>query len=301
MPDIADQLDAAIGAAPSDAPALDETLTLGRRALRRRRLAYVAGAATTAVVIGGTAWALSSADGGTASDRDLEIATTTTAPPTSEPPVDDDGAGTAEPWAFGAEAAALTEDGTIVTKPGWEVVDLVEEPSGPNTVAVDVSNGDQRQWFLWSGAGTLYVPRAPDRDYESFDEWVTVNGPAMTTEPGPGDVGGPPLGIERDDLVQFTPPELSAQEPGTFIPLHDTEIIEQRPGVDVGASFAAPGDVTGVAMVASEGSRTFVLARATEGGPAQYIAVNATRVMDTLDEFIDFARERYAEGGGGLL
>ena len=302
MPDIADQLDAAIGAAPSDAPALDETLTLGRRALRRRRLAYVAGAAVTAVVIGGTAWAISPGDGGTASDRDLEIATTTTAPPTSEPPpVDGDGADTAEPWAFGPEAAALMEDGTIVTKPGWEVVDLVEEPSGPNTVAVDVSNGDDRQWFLWSGAGMLYVPRAPDRDYESFDEWVTVNGPTMTTEPGPGDVGGQPLGVERDDLVQFTPPELSAPEPGTFIPLHDTEIIEQRPGVDVGGSFAAPGDVTGVAMVASEGSRSFVLARMTEGGSAQYIAVSATRVMDTLDEFIDFARERYAEGGGGLL
>ena len=187
MPNIADQLDAAIGAAPSDAPGLDATLVLGRRALRRRRLAYAAGATAGAVVIGGTAWAVSPGDGGAASDRELQIGNTSTSSPTSdsEPPVDRRG-DTAEPWAFGREAAALMEDGTLITKPGWEVVDLIEEPSGPNTVAVDVRNGDDRQWFLWSGAGTLHVPRAPDRDYASFDDWVTINGPTMTTEPGSG-------------------------------------------------------------------------------------------------------------------
>ena len=56
MPDIADQLDAAIGAAPSDAPGLDATLALGRRALRRRRLAYVAGATAMTAVIGTAVW-----------------------------------------------------------------------------------------------------------------------------------------------------------------------------------------------------------------------------------------------------
>jgi hypothetical protein len=193
------------------------------------------------------------------------------------------------------------EDGSVVTKPGWEVVDLVEEPSGSSSVAVDVAKDGQHQWFLWAGAGSLHVPKAPDRDYASFDEWVTLLGPTMLTESGPGGVDGPMPGRERDDLVQFAPPELSAPEPGTFLPLHDTQIIEQVPGVDVGASFAAPGDLTGVALVASEGNRTFVLARMTEGGPAQYIAVNATRVMDTLEKFIEFARARYAEGGGGLL
>lgn len=307
MPDIAEKLDAAIGTAPSDAPGLDATLTLGRRSLRRRRLAYAAGATATAVVIGGTAWALSPGDGGTASDRKPEIATTTTAPTTTEPPVDaDDGGdgGESEPWGFGSEAAALMEDGTIVTKPGWDIVDLIEEPSGSNTVAVDVAKGDKHQWFLWAGAGSLYVPKAPDRDYASFNEWVTLLGPTMLTEPDPGlegDIGGAWPGRERDDLVRFSAPELSAPEPGTLVPLHDTVIVEQRPGVDVGASFAAPGDVTGVAMVASEGSVSFVLARKTEGGPAQYIAVNGTRVMDTLDKFVEFARTRYAEGGGGLL
>ncbi len=302
MPNIADRLDAAIGAAPSDAPGLDATLVLGRRALRRRRLAYAAGATAGAVVIGGTAWAVSPGDGGAASDRELQIGNTSTSSPTSdsEPPVDRRG-DTAEPWAFGREAAALMEDGTLITKPGWEVVDLIEEPSGPNTVAVDVRNGDDRQWFLWSGAGTLHVPRAPDRDYASFDDWVTINGPTMTTEPGSGDIDGPQPGRVRDDLVVFTPPELSGPEPGTLMPLHDTEIIEQRPGVDLGVAFAAPGDVTGVALVASEGATTFVLAREVGAGPAEYIAVNTTRVMDTLIEFIDFARERYAEGGGGLL
>ncbi len=300
MPDIADQLDAAIGTASPDAPDIADTLALGRRALVRRRIAIGVGAATTALVIGGSAWALSPGGGSTASDRDVQVATTSTPSPTSGLPSDD--GVTAEPWVFGADAAALMEDSTVVTKPGWEVVDLIEEPSGPNTVAVDVANGEKHQWFLWSGAGTLHVPQAPDRDFASFTEWVTVNGPLMVADPGSdGDTGGAWPGIERDDLVEFSPPRTAPPEPGTLLPLHDTEIIEQRPGVDVGASFAAPGDVTGAALVASEGSRTFVLARMTEGGPAQYIAVNTTRVMDTLDEFIAFAQERYAEGGGGLL
>jgi hypothetical protein len=299
MPDIADQIDAAIGTAPPEAPALDATLVLGRRALRRRRTAYGVGATATALVIVGTAWALAPDSGGTASDQELPFVGSPTAAPTSEPPIDDGGA--ANPWVFGREAAALMEDGTIVTKPGWEVVDLVEEPSGSNSVAVDVTNGDERQWFLWAGAGSLHVPQAPDRDYESFNEWVTVNGPTMRTDPGPGTVDGPWPGIERDDLVRFSNPELSLPEPGTLVLLHDTVIIQQRPGVDLGESFAAPDDVTGVAMVASEGSRSFVLARIVDGGPAQYIAVSSTRVMDTLDEFLEFARARYAEGGGGLL
>lgn len=302
MPNIADQIDAALGAAPPDVAPLDATLTLGRRALRRRRAAYVVGAAAAALVIGGTAWATAPGDEGPDRTEDPgfsgEVSDSTSPVPTQ--PVGGDG--TAEPWVFGDEAAALMEDGTIVTKPGWEVVDTIEEPSGPNTVAVDVTNGEKHQWFLWSGAGTLHVPEAPDRDYASFGQWVTVNGPTMVADPGSdGDTGGALPGIERDDLVAFSPPQASSPEPGTLLPLHDTQIIEQRPGVDVGASFAAPGDVTGAALVASEGSRTFVLARRVDGDPAQYIAVNATRVMDTLDEFLEFARARYADGGGGLL
>jgi hypothetical protein len=302
MPDIADQIDAALGAAPPDAPRVDATLALGRRALRRRRAAYLVGAAATALVIGGTAWATAPGDDGSPRTENPGFSGEVSDSASPDPTKPVDGGGTAEPWVFGDEAAALMEDGTIVTKPGWAVVDTIEEPSGPNTVAVDVTNGEKHQWFLWSGAGTLHVPQAPDRDYDSFSQWVTVNGPTMVADPGfEGDLGGGWPGIERDDLVRFTAPQLSGPEPGTLLPLHDTQIIEQRPGVDVGGSFAAPGDVTGVAMVASEGSRTFVLARVVDGGPTQYIAVPATRVMDTLDEFIAFARERYAEGGGGLL
>jgi len=212
MSDIADQIDAAIGAAPPDAPGLDATLALGRRALLRRRWAYGVGAAATVVVIGGSAWAVVPGDGGP-SRSDAPGFVDRTTPTTAAPLLESD------------------------------------------------APGDQ------GGQG-------------DGSEWP---------------------GVERDDLVRFSQPQLSLPEPGTLVPVHDTEILEQRPGADVGDSFAAPDDVTGVALVASEGSRAFVLARIVDGGPAQYIAVPTTRFMDTLDEFLAFARERYAEGGGGLL
>ena len=41
--------------------------------------------------------------------------------------------------------------------------------------------------------------------------------------------------------------------------------------------------------------------RPSDGSPPQYIAVTATDGGATLDDFLDYARERYAEGGGGLL
>jgi hypothetical protein len=44
-----------------------------------------------------------------------------------------------------------------------------------------------------------------------------------------------------------------------------------------------------------------VLARSLGSGAAQYIAVSAADGGATLDDFLDLARSRYAEGGGGLL
>jgi len=297
MPDIADQIDAAIGAAPPDAPGLDATLALGRRALLRRRLAYGAGAAATVVVIGGTAWAVSPGnDAPSRSDGPGFVGqtTATTAEAPSTPP---------DPprqikW-VGKQAAALDEAGRLQVKPGWHVV---EDVSGPGMTGAEIANGDRRQWFLFGEGMTIASLHAPQPGYDSFQDWVDVNAPLLESDdPGGQGDGSEWPGVERDDLVRFSQPEVSLPEPGTLVPVHDTEILEQRPGADVGDSFAAPDDVTGVALVTSEGSRVFVLARLVDGGPAQYIAVSASADMDTIEEFLAFARERYAEGGGGLL
>lgn len=307
MPDIADQLDAAIGAAPPEAPGIDTTLVLGRRALLRRRLAYGTGAVTTALVIGGTAWAVSPGDNGSprtdepgfAGSPSVSPSNSDSPSPSDSPSQPQDAGGIGAPW-LGPDAARLAAPGRVEVKPGWTVTEDLSHAG--RWWAVEVAKGDRLQWFLFGDAMSIGNAHAPALGYDSFQEWVDVNAPLLDDQganDGQDDEEWP--GVPRDDLVRFSEPDLSLPEPGTLVPLQGVEIVDQRPGVDLGESFAGPGDVTGVALVTSAGSRTFVVARAVDGGPAEYIAVPATSAMDTLDEFIAFAEERYAEGGGGLL
>ena len=86
-----------------------------------------------------------------------------------------------------------------------------------------------------------------------------------------------------------------------LFPSEGVEILEQRPGVDVGPSFAGPGDRTAAARVRTpDGEVLYLLAREVEG-QAQVITVPRATGGPDLDAFLRFARERYAEGGGGLL
>jgi hypothetical protein len=85
-------------------------------------------------------------------------------------------------------------------------------------------------------------------------------------------------------------------------PVDGVRILRQRAHVSVGASFAAPADQTAAALVeAADGERSYVLARRSEGAPAQYIGVPEADGGPTLEAFLDLARTKYAEGGGGLL
>ena len=299
MPDIADQLDAAIGVAPDEAPTLGATLDLGRRALRRRRLAYGVGAAATAVVIGGTAWAVSPGDDRPPrSDQPGFVGVPSTGTPgTSASPGPDSG-DDAAPW-FGADAARLDAPGRVAVKPGWSVSEDIS--SAGEWWAVEVTKGGRRQWFLFGGGTTIGSLRAPALGYDSFQEWVDVNAPLLD-DPGPD--GGPQVddrpGVPRDDLVVFVPRSISSAR-GLAPASDDVVVVDQRFGVDLGASFAAPRD-TGVAEVQEGGTTWYVVARR----PGDYIAVRAAGArreygVDDLDAFIDFARARYAEGGGGLL
>ncbi|MGI8522349.1 MAG: hypothetical protein ACR2K3_03425, partial [Nocardioides sp.] len=85
-------------------------------------------------------------------------------------------------------------------------------------------------------------------------------------------------------------------------PVRGTTILEQRAHVQVGTSFARPTDQTAAAEVrTSDGTLYYVLARRFDGKTPQYIAVPQGFGGATLDDFLTVARQRYADGGGGLL
>ncbi|MEZ0579900.1 hypothetical protein [Nocardioides sp. MH1] len=301
MPDIAEQLDAAIGSPPDPAPALDRTLVAGRRALRRRRLAYVAGAAATVVVVGGTAWAAAPGDGPHRSDGPGFSAPATATPTAAGTPeqAPDDGLPVQPDW-MGQDAVMLGRGGEVLVRPGWTLTDRVDEVNGPGTIGLEVVKGDRRQWFLFGSAMTISSLHAPSEGYATFQEWIDVNGPLIEAHPpkhhrhrGPdGTEDGWP-GVQRDDLVAFGSGE-------TLVALDGATILEQRPSPDVGDAFATAADTSAVALVRADGKEWYVLARRTDG-PAQYIAVPRAESGADLDAFLAFARDRYAEGGGGLL
>ena len=296
MPDITDQLDAAIGASPPDAPDLRRTLVLGRRALRRRRLAYGVGAVATAVVIGGTAWAVQPGDEASRSqdpdfgERSPNRTTESATPMTDEPPPD-------RPrridW-LGEDAAMLGRDGRLLVKTGWSVASRIDEVGGPGTIGVEITKGDRRQWYLFGTSMTISSLHAPSEGHATFQEWVAVNAPLLDDK---GPDGGQDVtdwpGVPRDDLVAFDDGEDLVALPGVTI-------VEQRPSPAVGDSFARQADTSAVAVVEVDGERWYVLARDVDG-PAEYIAVPRSEGGPDLDAFLDLARERYAEGGGGLL
>jgi|GEM_PF-3581238 len=297
MPPIADKIDAAIGSAPPEAPALDTTLALGRRALRRRRAAYGVGATATALVIGGTAWALAPGDAPAPRTDDFVAVPSDPAPsdPASSDPGPSDGAPAADsgqggPW-WGADAARLNRAGDLEIRPGWSIS---EDMSGAGWSAVEVEKGARLQWFLFGRRMTISDTHAPALGYDSFQAWVDVNVPLLDDRGPNGDDGaGDWPGVPRDDLVEFGNGE-------ALVALAGVTIVEQRPSPDVGESFATASDISAVALVETDGERWYVLARDLDG-PAQYIAVPERKGGADLDAFLELARERYAEGGGGLL
>jgi len=98
-------------------------------------------------------------------------------------------------------------------------------------------------------------------------------------------------GVPRDDLVAFA-------GDGTLEPVGRTRLVEQRTGVDLG-SFAPAAGTAVAEVVADDGSRWYLVAR--RSSDPRYIAVPAAKGGADLDAFLDLARARYAEGGGGLL
>jgi hypothetical protein len=182
------------------------------------------------------------------------------------------------------------------------VLRVVENPFGvappAASVGVQLQVGGGVYWYAVYNApdgggrdASIYAPDAK----RPFEGWLQrMSGIAD----GGRSVVGPDVwpGVADLDLVAFVgdTEELAASDGVT--------ILEQRAHVRVGDSFAGPGDQTAAAEVrAADGTGYYVLARRFDGKPGQYIAVPVEQGGRDLDAFLELARTRYAEGGGGLL
>ena len=306
--DIREQIDRSFGEGPG-AGSVDDLLTRGHRALARRRLIAGVAAAAVVAVVGGTsfgAWGGTDAgrdgagiaDGRTAGGRvSLAPSATPTTPATRRPPTraeiarvlrrglakyDDRGALVIDPR---AAVARRIDDPYAVTGPGRSVALVLELRGATYWYALYRSpDGNGGGAGAWSG----------DHAEETFDAWVQDQRTIAQPDRAATSAGRWP-GVPNDNLVRFGAGE-------RLRPLTGVRILEQRPHVSVGASFAGPGDRTAAALVeAADGTRSYVLARGPGGGAAQYIAVAAADGGSTLDDFLTLARARYAERGGGLL
>jgi len=304
--DIRDEIERSFG----DGPALtgdDELMARAHRALRRRRGAESAAAAlVTVVALSGAV--LLTGDDDSAQPAPLgPPATHAAAPPASATAGAVDTPIIEDPRLSDHMPVDARPDGLHVA-PGVEIRRLVDDPwdlrrTGGWSVAVAYATpGEPLTW--WAG----YVD--PDRGGASagmpaaqagglgFEAWVDEQ--RAIYSPDGGDQGATPPGgwpgMTDLALVRFV------EGTERLEPLDAVELLRQRPHPELPASWARPGDRSAVAEVVFEDTRYYVLARSTPGdGPPQYIAVKASRGGATLDDFLALARDRYAEGGGGLL
>ncbi|MFC4784438.1 hypothetical protein ACT8ZV_08190 [Nocardioides sp. MAHUQ-72] len=304
--DIRDEIDRSFGSGPEPGP-VTALVSEGRRALRRRRLVTGAAAAAVVVAIGGTT-ALATAGGGHPQGAPVAgepKATTTTGSPTPSPTTAPERLAvvTDKRAALMGMDVSLQPDGTLHVAPGVKVVRVVDNPyhrKAPSiSAAVVYRLNGQTYWYAGyvdklKGGGSASQQAMTEL---GFRDWIDEQAPIQGSERG-GDPGSDVTewpGQVTMQLVRFDGDSERLQ------PLDAVTMVQQRPHPAVGESFAGPDDRTAVAEVEFEGERYYVLARRSAGAPAQYIAVSAADGGATLDAFLDLARQRYAEGGGGLL
>lgn len=271
---IADQLDAAIGAAPPDAPALEPTLALGRSALRRRRITYAAGVVAATLVIGGTAWALAP-DGGANARDDGQVV---------EQPADED------PWAVDEFVRFADDDVTV--NPDAEVLERTVLKDQPHhTVALHLR-------VPWHGGQEYFLVAQPQTGLESA-RIVSAGTQGLTlVEWARTQLDGGSVFPEDDLWVAFDDgSHLEALYVGV-------RIVDQLPDPGLGENFAAPGDPTAVAEVVYEGTTYFLAVRPLQGrreidGQAEAIPYRADQRIQTLAEFLDYARQQYVTNDQG--
>jgi hypothetical protein len=293
--ELAARLDRSIGPAPDDQVPVAALLEPGRRALRRRRVAAAVGSAAAVLVIAG---GVALTTGGGPGRAHEPIAGTPSPSPAAPEP---DQAGTA--WPGGDDLAVYDgASGEVLIDPAATVVQRVENPYDltppAGSVGLSLSRDGATVWYAmaWDD-GTSTATSAPaDQAEGSFRAWLREVSGIVPQANGddPSGSDDPPPGLAGRELVRFTPGGEA------LVPADGVTLLEQRVGVDGGASFAAAADTAAASVRDADGSLYYVLARRGGGGPPQYITVPKRDGGADLDAFLDFARAQYASGEGLL-
>jgi hypothetical protein len=268
-------IERSFGEGPEHRP-IEDRVAAGRKAVRRRRAAAAA-AGVAVVAVLGTTYAVA---GPEASTRSGDVAG-------NPSPRQDE---LTQRILMPGQLAAFV-DGQIVLRDGVSVLHEVEDPLGTDggidSVALALEYRSRETWQLLTyhsgegvGGGSI-TSQDPAKTTFSFEEWVANE--TATELRGPA-----------GNLVEF-------KNGGTLGPLPGTEILDQRPGIDLGPTFARPDDPTAVAEVRFAGDLWFVVARRLAHSQPEFIATRAADAEGaaTIDEFLTFARQKYA-GGEGL-
>lgn len=284
--DIAERIDRSFGDGPA-APPLDALLGQGHRALRRRRMSVAGAGLAAAVVMGGVVlW--STGDGGTGADRPFVDEPTSQAPTPDPDPWQVVPAG--DPAIEGTELVGWDNDGRLKVREGVTVLHYADNPLGfkapDRSAAMAVSVDGAETWlvtqFNVDAEGTMSSGTASEearRSFPTFELWLDDQ-VAMAH-------GDPTL-----SLVRFGPDGLLETRDD------DVTLIQQRADPDLGPTFAGPDDVTAVAEVRWGEERWYVLARQVGNHDPEYFPTAASVSAPTLDGFIAYARDAYANGGG---
>lgn len=272
--DLQARIEESIGEGPAHRP-IEERLRAGQRALLRRRIGTGLAALATVAVIGG-GFALTQGGDDTRAD-DTSVASD---------PSQTQGTGEIDPdktWnkplvTYGPEGKLLLSD------PDIEIVQQVDDPIRKAkvlaSVGLEVELDGGRQWILLSrtakGVDASYDPPRPN--YPKFQDWLD-------------DQVALAMDLTPKQYVTFGPE-------GDLVPAEGvTLLMEQQ--VDVGESFAPPGNAHLAHVRDAEGQEWFILARNIGGGP-EFLPNKASAEIDTPAKFLTMAEQQYADGGEGL-
>lgn len=277
---LGEELDGSFGAGPAHRP-VEETLRSGRRALRRRRVGMAAGALAVLASIG-TVYAVAADGPGPRTAG--EVATDPTPAPSPSPTKDV--APPSEPWAR-AENVRYSTDGELEVRPGVVVHEHIENPYGydlpKRSDALDLTFRDRRIWTIveLTNNGSTYSGSEPSNGWASFADYV-ADQPGSTIERN----GWP-------DTVRLT-------DAGTVVPAEGAVILQRTDDPRLGDSFAAPGTLTGAALVrpAGEEQAYFVVWRVVDGTLEVLTTPPWDVVGATFPELLAYARSQYASGEG---
>lgn len=176
--------------------------------------------------------------------------------------------------------AELDSSGRLVLPSATRVLRIVPNPADVTapefSLGLDLEYDGERQWALVQVDGASWDPAY--KSFAKLEQWLD-------------DMVALNSGDETQHLVKFG-------ANGALVGLPGVTVVRQRADVDLGESFAGPGDKTAVAEVTFEGDTWFVPARRIGNEPPEFFPTAAIAGRETLDKFLDYAREQYANGEG---